>query len=214
MFIYTVKYLAMVRMGLVFVLLVSILVSAVLAQEQEDAASTAPSYSTCQRQFLDALIPVGRNASAPMVDLIDPDTPEQDCIKRLCLGDYATCDPIANNANDIPYSDMILVFSDEFNTDGREFGVKARDPRWTAEDIYYFPTQDIEVYKPEQVTTSGALLSASQVLCSNHHNHFKIPMQVAMQPSPWKSCESQSTPSVCNLMGRNGMWQRISRVGW
>jgi hypothetical protein len=158
---------AMVCKGLV--LLASMLVSAVLAQEQGDAASTAPSYSTCQRQFLDALIPVGRNASAPMVDLIDPDTPEQDCIKRLCLGDYATCDPIANNANDIPYSDMILVFSDEFNTDGREFGVKARDPRWTAEDIYYFPTQDIEIYKPEQVTTSGSLVS--RILCSHdHHN--------------------------------------------
>lgn len=138
--------------GLVVVLLCSSLLSvSVLAQEQGATAS----YSACQRQFLDALIPLGRNASAPMVDLIDPDTPEKDCIKKLCLGDYATCDPIANDANSIPYSDMILVFSDEFNTDGREFGVKARDPRWTAEDVYYFPTQDIEVYKPEQVTTSG-----------------------------------------------------------
>lgn len=29
---------------------------------------------------------------------------------------------------------------------------------WTAQDLYYFPTQDQEVYKPEQVTVEGALL--------------------------------------------------------
>lgn len=35
---------------------------------------------------------------------------------------------------------------------------KAQDKVWTAQDLYYFPTQDQEVYKPEQVTVEGALL--------------------------------------------------------
>jgi Beta-glucan synthesis-associated protein SKN1/KRE6/Sbg1 len=63
------------------------------------------------------------------------------------------CDPIANRGKSIPKKDLILVFSDEFNTEGREFGVTKDDPKWTAEDMYYFPTGDIEVYKPEQATT-------------------------------------------------------------
>ena len=119
------------------------------------AAAPAVNYTACQQQFLDALIPVGRNASAPMVAMIDPDTPADQCKKKMCLGDYATCDPIGNEPQNIPYSDMILVFSDEFNQADRKFAVKDNDSRWTAEDVYYFPTQDIEVYKPEQVTTAN-----------------------------------------------------------
>lgn len=32
---------------------------------------------------------------------------------------------------------------------------KAQDKVWTAQDLYYFPTKDEEVYKPEQVTVEG-----------------------------------------------------------
>lgn len=33
--------------------------------------------------------------------------------------------------------------------------VSARDAVWTAQDLYYFPTKDEEVYKPEQVKVEG-----------------------------------------------------------
>lgn len=133
-----------------FIVLVVLLGGTVHGAEEEQERP----YSLCQQQFLNALVDVGRSASAPMVDLIDPDTPDDACVIKMCLGDYATCDPIAKAPQDIPKSDMILVFSDEFQEEGRKFGVKDKDPRWTAEDIYYFPTQDIEVYKPSQVTTA------------------------------------------------------------
>ena len=137
--------------GLRSTVVVIFMVFAIVGSVQ--AISETQPYSACQRQFLDALVPNGRNASFPMVELIDRETPDANCIKQLCIGDYATCDPVAREAGQIPYSDLILVFSDEFGQDGRSMGVKANDSRWTAEDIYYFPTQDIEVYKPEQVTT-------------------------------------------------------------
>lgn len=54
-----------------------------------------------------------------------------------------------------PPAPQILVFSDEFNKEGRSFKAGDKDPRWTAQDMYYFPTHDEEVYKPEQVTTAG-----------------------------------------------------------
>ncbi|ORX88525.1 beta-glucan synthesis-associated [Basidiobolus meristosporus CBS 931.73] len=46
-----------------------------------------------------------------------------------------------------------LVFSDEFNTPGRQFA-EGKDPKWTAVDLWYWPTDDLEWYNPEAVTTS------------------------------------------------------------
>ncbi|KAK9814665.1 hypothetical protein WJX72_009478 [[Myrmecia] bisecta] len=49
---------------------------------------------------------------------------------------------------------MQLVFSDEFNQAGRNFSYD-KDSRWLAVDMYYAPTADKEVFKPDQVTTNG-----------------------------------------------------------
>ncbi|KAF9044091.1 glycoside hydrolase family 16 protein [Panaeolus papilionaceus] len=51
-----------------------------------------------------------------------------------------------------------LVFSDEFNTDGRTF-YAGDDPFWEAVDLWYGATGDLEWYDPSQVTTrDGALI--------------------------------------------------------
>ncbi|KAI0055424.1 beta-glucan synthesis-associated, partial [Artomyces pyxidatus] len=51
----------------------------------------------------------------------------------------------------------VLVFSDEFNTDGRTF-YPGDDPFWEAVDLWYWATSDEEWYDPRQVTTSGGYL--------------------------------------------------------
>ncbi len=94
---------------------------------------------------------VGRNREY-LADWVDPDTPDAACTLDICTGDYATCNP-ANGAT--PKTNMALVFSDEFGKEGRDFSVGAGDPKWTAQDMYYYPTRDLEIYKPEQVTTKG-----------------------------------------------------------
>lgn len=43
-----------------------------------------------------------------------------------------------------------LVFSDEFNQEGRNLSSQARDKRWTAHKMWYDATADYEVYRPEQ----------------------------------------------------------------
>lgn len=48
-----------------------------------------------------------------------------------------------------------LVFSDEFEQEGRSFGVEAKDSRWTAENMWYEGTLDFENYRSEQA--SGTL---------------------------------------------------------
>ncbi|EED80246.1 predicted protein [Postia placenta Mad-698-R] len=72
-------------------------------------------------------------------DVIDPDTP-QDARTRTGFEGQ-------------PY---VLVFSDEFNTDGRSF--PGDDPYWEAADLWYGATNDLEWYAPEQVTTTGGAL--------------------------------------------------------
>lgn len=52
---------------------------------------------------------------------------------------------------------MQLVFSDEFETEGRSF-YPGDDPFWEAEDLYYWGTVDEEWYDPQQVSTRGGHL--------------------------------------------------------
>ncbi|KAL0576398.1 hypothetical protein V5O48_005587 [Marasmius crinis-equi] len=50
-----------------------------------------------------------------------------------------------------------LVFSDEFNTDGRTF-YPGDDPFWEAADLHYWGTNNLEWYDPEAVTTANGSL--------------------------------------------------------
>ncbi|GAA5893040.1 uncharacterized protein JCM6883_007547 [Sporobolomyces salmoneus] len=73
--------------------------------------------------------------------LIDPDTPEEALTRTGFDG-----------------KEYQLVFSDEFNTDGRKF-YAGMDPYWEAVDLHYWQTNDVEWYDPENVyTEDGALV--------------------------------------------------------
>ncbi|KAI0047870.1 glycoside hydrolase family 16 protein [Auriscalpium vulgare] len=72
------------------------------------------------------------------------------------LIDSATPDS-AKTRTGFDNEDYVLVFSDEFNTDGRSF-YPGDDPFWEAADLWYWATADEEWYDPRQVTTSGGSL--------------------------------------------------------
>jgi beta-glucan synthesis-associated protein KRE6 len=55
-------------------------------------------------------------------------------------------------------SPMTLVFSDEFNTDGRTF-YPGDDPFWEAVDLHYWGTNNLEWYDPASLTTDGGSLA-------------------------------------------------------
>ena len=59
-----------------------------------------------------------------------------------------------------------LVFSDEFNVDGRTF-YPGDDPFWEAVDFNYWPTADIEWYDPGQATTKDGHLVIDMVMVCN-----------------------------------------------
>ena len=54
-------------------------------------------------------------------------------------------------------TEMQLVFSDEFNTDGRTF-YPGDDPYWEAVDMHYWVTNNLEWYDPAAITTQNGSL--------------------------------------------------------
>ncbi len=89
-----------------------------------------------------------------MPQLIDPETPDS-----------------AKTRTGYDKQDYVLVFSDEFNTDGRTF-YPGDDPYWEAVDLWYWSTGDLEWYKPRQAYTgNGSLHVRLENVATNGMNY-------------------------------------------
>ncbi|KIY69552.1 glycoside hydrolase family 16 protein [Cylindrobasidium torrendii FP15055 ss-10] len=101
----------------------------------------------------------GLNASGQVPDipgnwgLIDDDTPK---------------DAYTMKSKYDPSKTMRLVFSDEFNTDGRTF-YPGEDPYWEAVDLHYWGTNNLEWYDPAAVTTKDGYLVITLSRKENHN---------------------------------------------
>ncbi|KAF9565655.1 glycoside hydrolase family 16 protein [Agrocybe pediades] len=65
-----------------------------------------------------------------------------------------------------------LTFSDEFNTDGRTF-YPGDDPFWEAEDLHYWPTNNVEWYDPAAVTTENGKMVITMTEQRVHDLNFQ-----------------------------------------
>ena len=90
--------------------------------------------------------------------LIDPDTPSSALTKKAPDG-----------------STLKLVFSDEFNTNGRTF-YPGDDPYFQAMDLWYGVTQDLEWYDPDAVTTNEGVLELRFDAFQNHGLNYRSGM--------------------------------------
>jgi beta-glucanase (GH16 family) len=88
--------------------------------------------------------------------LIDRDTP-QDAYTKASWQDQG---------------EMELVFSDEFNMDGRTF-YPGDDPFWEAVDLHYWATNNLEWYDPEAVTTKEGALTITFSEKRNHDLNYQ-----------------------------------------
>ncbi|KAJ6567708.1 beta-glucan synthesis-associated [Mycena vulgaris] len=68
--------------------------------------------------------------------------------------------------------EMKLVFSDEFNTDGRTF-YPGDDPYWEAADLHYWATNNIEWYDPSAVTTANGSMHITLSEKSSHGLNYE-----------------------------------------
>lgn len=68
-----------------------------------------------------------------------------------------------------------LVFSDEFNTSGRTFW-PGDDPYWTAVDLHYWATTDLEWYDPDAIVTKDGYLEITLTEQETHGLNFRSGM--------------------------------------
>ncbi|KAL1946515.1 hypothetical protein VTO73DRAFT_14619 [Trametes versicolor] len=144
----------------------------------------------------------GVNASGQVPDipghrsLIDVDTPRSAYTKQAWHSDET----------------FELVFSDEFNVDGRTF-YPGDDPYWEAVDLHYWATNNLEWYDPEAITTQDGNLVITLERKDTHNLNF----QGGMMTSWNKFCftggyieANVSLPGVNNIVG---LWPAIWTMG-
>ncbi|TIB38904.1 hypothetical protein E3P86_01376 [Wallemia ichthyophaga] len=90
-----------------------------------------------------------------MRGLVDPDTPAS-----------------AHHRVGYDGQEYELVFSDEFNEDGRTF-YPGEDPYWEAADLHYWGTNNLEWYSPRQVSTSGGALHLTLDEVESHDLNYE-----------------------------------------
>ncbi|OJA18043.1 hypothetical protein AZE42_06797 [Rhizopogon vesiculosus] len=142
--------------------------------------------------------------------LIDIDTPKEAYTKASYM-----------NPND----NWDLVFSDEFNVDGRSF-YPGDDPYWEAPSLHYWGTNDLEWYDPSQVTTKGGALRIALAKvdpASNHNLTYRSGMVDTMLGSLLTNAQrnkfcftgglieaSVILPGASNV---NGLWPAVWTMG-
>ncbi|OCF31258.1 glucosidase [Kwoniella heveanensis CBS 569] len=143
---------------------------------------------------------INSTGQIPKIDgftsMIDPDTPQDSYTRTGFDGEQ--------------YS---LVFSDEFNKDGRTF-YPGDDPYWTAVDIHYWPTGDFEWYDPSAVTTKDGNLVLRMTQEPIHDLNFKSGMmqswnQLCFQYSIYM--EARVSLPGTNTVG--GFWPGVWMMG-
>ncbi|PPQ93497.1 LOW QUALITY PROTEIN: hypothetical protein CVT25_005238 [Psilocybe cyanescens] len=136
--------------------------------------------------------------------LIDKDTP-QEAYTRSSYQD--------------PTQDMVLVFSDEFNVDGRTF-YPGDDPYWEAVDLHYWGTVDLEWYDPMQATTSDGYLRLRidkvNNTADNHNLQYRSGMQCQQEQIllHWRNYRSGLWPALWTMgnLGRAGFGGSLDGV--
>ena len=105
-----------------------------------------------------------------------------------------------------------LIFSDEFNTDGRTF-YPGDDPYWEAVDLHYWQTGNLEWYDPAAITTRNGSL---EITLSEKQTHG-LNYQGGMMTTWNKFCftgglveASVVLPGANNVLG---LWPAIWTMG-
>lgn len=105
-----------------------------------------------------------------------------------------------------------LIFSDEFNVDGRTF-YPGDDPYWEAVDLHYWGTNNMEWYDPAAITTKNGSLVITLSKKANHELDYQGGMM-----STWnKFCFTGGLiEAAVVLPGANnvvGLWPAIWTMG-
>ncbi|KAI0647690.1 glycoside hydrolase family 16 protein [Trametes meyenii] len=105
-----------------------------------------------------------------------------------------------------------LVFSDEFETDGRTFW-PGDDPFWEAVNMHYWPTGDIEWYDPQQITTENGKLVITLEEAQNHDLNFKSGMLSTWNKFCFTTGYIEVSVSMPGTPNAPGLWPAVWTMG-
>lgn len=133
--------------------------------------------------------------SALRTNLIDPDTPEDEQIHIAMDG-----------------SKWVLVFSDEFNVEGRTFW-EHDDQFWTAPDFHYAATEDLEWYTPDAVTTENGALTLTLDAFKNHNLFYRSGMVQSWNKMCFKQGMMKASVNLPGSGKTPGLWPGVWTLG-
>lgn len=134
--------------------------------------------------------------STTRTSLIDPDTPKYAMSRGSVLKDRT----------------LKLVFSDEFNKDGRSF-YENDDPFWQAVDLHYASTADLEWYDPDAVTTKDGTLRLRLDAFKNHNLDYRSGMLQSWNKLCFKGGVLEISASLPAPAGVSGLWPGVWTLG-
>lgn len=133
--------------------------------------------------------------SAIRTSLIDPDTPTANRVRTSSTGDEWT-----------------LVFSDEFNAEGRTF-YEDDDQFWNAPDLHYDATKDLEWYDPDAVTTANGTLVLRMDAYKNHDLFYRSGMVQSWNKFCFTQGLLEISAKLPNYGNVTGLWPGLWSMG-
>ncbi|KAF1823873.1 glycoside hydrolase family 16 protein [Dissoconium aciculare CBS 342.82] len=127
--------------------------------------------------------------------LIDPDTPASAMTRKSTDG-----------------SDLVLVYSDEFNKPNRTF-YPGDDPFWFAPDFWYGATRDLEWYDPDAATTAGGTLRLQLDKFPNHGLDYRSGMLNSWNQLCFKGGAFEVSVSLPGPAGKHALWPGMWSMG-
>ncbi|KAF1835757.1 beta-glucan synthesis-associated [Decorospora gaudefroyi] len=127
--------------------------------------------------------------------LIDPDTPED--VKTRTSYDGTK---------------QVLVFSDEFNKDGRTF-YDGDDPFFEAVDIWYGATMDLEWYDPDMAFTKDGTLNLKFAKEPSHGLEYRSGMVQSWNKLCYKGGHLEASISLPGRGNVSGFWPGFWTMG-
>ncbi|RCK57299.1 Beta-glucan synthesis-associated protein KRE6 [Candida viswanathii] len=127
--------------------------------------------------------------------LVDPDTPE---------------DALTMSAKD--GSDWVLVFSDEFNAEGRTF-YEGDDQFFTAPDIHYDATKDLEWYDPDAASTANGTLNLRMDAYKSHDLFYRSGMVQSWNKMCFTQGKIVISARLPNKGTVSGLWPGLWTMG-
>ncbi|KAH8599352.1 glycoside hydrolase family 16 protein [Bisporella sp. PMI_857] len=127
--------------------------------------------------------------------LIDPDTPQSEYTRTSNNGDT-----------------LKLVFSDEFNKDGRTF-YDEDDPYFQGVDIWYGVTEDLEWYDPDALSTANGTLNIKFDAFQSHNLNYRSGMLQSWNKLCFKGGRLEASISLPGRGDISGFWPGFWAMG-